>query len=76
MLVLSRKKDESLIIGDNIEITIVEIEDGKVKIGINAPKNVEINRKEIYDKIKEENESARVKQNDLGNLKKWIKKNK
>lgn len=74
MLVLSRKKDESLMIGDNIEITIVEVEDGRVKIGISAPKSVEINRKEIYDKIKEENQSAIVKNYNLDDLKKLMKK--
>lgn len=77
MLVLSRKKEESLIIGDNIEIKIVDIEEGKVKIGIVAPKNVTINRKEVYDKIKEENEkSINSKENvkQLQEIKKFIKK--
>lgn len=70
MLVLSRKKDESLIIGDNIEIKVIEVEDGKVRIGIEAPKNVEIHRKEIYDKIKEENIQATKNVNHLKELKK------
>ncbi|MGB3367255.1 MAG: carbon storage regulator CsrA [Acidaminobacteraceae bacterium] len=74
MLVLSRKKDESLIIGDNIEITIVEIEDGRVKIGIEAPKSIEVNRKEVYDKIMEENKSATMKTHNLSELKKLMKK--
>lgn len=55
MLILSRKKDESLIIGGEIEIKIVEISDGKVRIGINAPKNIDVHRKEIYDLIQAEN---------------------
>lgn len=77
MLVLSRKKEESLIIGDNIEIKIVEIEDGKVKIGIEAPKNVTINRKEVFDKIKEENEKSIISKDNvkqLKDIKKFIKK--
>ena len=74
MLVLSRKKDESLIIGDNIEITIVEIEDGRVKLGIDAPKNIEVNRKEVFDKIMEENKSATMKTHNLSELKKLMKK--
>lgn len=58
MLILSRKKDESIIIDGNIKVTIVDIEDGKIKIGIDAPKNVEIMRKELYDNIQEENTKA------------------
>jgi len=74
MLVLSRKKDETLMIGDDIEITIIDIGDGKVRIGINAPKNIEINRKEIYDKIKEENQRAVQNTHNIGDLKKLLKK--
>lgn len=58
MLILTRKKDESIIIDGNIEVKIIEIEDGKIKIGIEAPKNIEILRKELYEKIQEENLSA------------------
>lgn len=58
MLVITRKKGESLMIGDDIEITISKIEDGSVKIGINAPKNVSILRKELYDQVKDENKQA------------------
>lgn len=59
MLILSRKKDESLIINGNIEIKIISSEDGKVKLGIEAPKNVEIYRKEVFEKIQEENRMAK-----------------
>lgn len=55
MLILSRKTNESIIINGNIEIKIISSEDGKSKIGIEAPKEVVIHRKEIFDKIKEEN---------------------
>ncbi len=58
MLVLSRQRDESIIIGDDIEITIVDIRGGKVRIGINAPKNITIHRKEIYEAIRKEKEQA------------------
>ncbi|HHV96235.1 MAG TPA: carbon storage regulator CsrA [Clostridiaceae bacterium] len=58
MLVLSRKKDQSIVIGDNIEITIIDIQGDQVRIGINAPKNVAIHRKEVFLEIQEENKRA------------------
>ena len=58
MLVLNRKPGESIILGDNIEIRILDIQDGKIKIGIEAPKEVSILRKEVYDEVKAENERA------------------
>lgn len=58
MLVLARKRDQSIVINDNIEITILEIQGDQVRIGINAPKSVSIHRKEIYLEIKEENKKA------------------
>lgn len=58
MLVLSRQRDQTIIIGDDIEITIVDIRGDKVRIGINAPRNVTVHRKEIYDAVKRENQSA------------------
>ena len=58
MLVLSRKKNESIIINGNIEIKIIESDDGKVRIGIEAPKNIEIHRKEVFDQISAENKAA------------------
>jgi carbon storage regulator len=51
MLVLSRKIDESLMIADNIELIIIDIIGDRVKIGINAPKDVKVLRSEIYDKL-------------------------
>jgi carbon storage regulator len=58
VLVLTRKKNESIVIGDNIEITVVDIQGDQVRIGINAPKNVSIHRKEIYLEIQSENKKA------------------
>jgi len=53
MLVLSRKKNESIVIRDDIVITVVEVRGDKVRLGIDAPKEVTVHRREIYDKIKE-----------------------
>jgi carbon storage regulator len=58
MLVLSRKKDQAIMIGDNIELTIIEIQGDQVRIGINAPKNVSILRKELFLEIQDENKKA------------------
>ena len=58
MLILSRKLNESIIIGDDIELSIVDIKGDQVKIGINAPKKVKVFRKEVYDAIQEENRAA------------------
>ena len=51
MLVLSRKTDESLLIGDDIKVTVLDIRGGQVRIGISAPSSIKIHREEIYDKI-------------------------
>lgn len=58
MLVLSRQRDETIMIGDDIELTVVDIRGDKVRIGIKAPAHVAVHRKEIYDAIKRENEQA------------------
>ncbi|TCT14018.1 carbon storage regulator CsrA [Natranaerovirga pectinivora] len=58
MLALTRKKDESIIIGDNIEITILEVNKNEVKLGISAPKSVPIYRKELYVEIQNSNKEA------------------
>ncbi len=58
MLALSRKKNESIIVNNNIEITILDIRGDQVKIGIAAPKEVPIYRKEVYLQIQAENEAA------------------
>ena len=58
MLILTRKKDESIIINGNIEIIVSDIEDGKVKLGIKAPRDIDIHRKEVYITIQNENKEA------------------
>jgi len=58
MLVLSRQRDETIMIGDEIEITVVDIRGDKVRIGITAPRSIQVHRKEVYDAIKKENENA------------------
>lgn len=69
MLVLSRQKDETIIIGDDIEVTVVDIRGDKVRLGINAPKSVPVHRKEVYEQIKRENrEAAQVKPEDIAGL--------
>ncbi|MBQ1916768.1 MAG: carbon storage regulator CsrA [Lachnospiraceae bacterium] len=55
MLALTRKKDESIVINGNIEITVMEVKGDHVKIGIQAPKNVPIYRKEVFEQIQKEN---------------------
>ena len=58
MLVLSRQRDESIIIGDNIVITIVDVRGDKVRLGIEAPREVSVHRREVYDAIQRENKQA------------------
>lgn len=68
MLVISRKKDESLLIGDDIEITVEKIDTSSVKISIKAPKEKVILRKEVYEKVKNENSNAIVTSEDILNI--------
>ena len=58
MLALTRKKGESLVVNNNIEITVLEIRGDQIKIGIQAPKEVPIYRKEVYLQIQEENKAS------------------
>jgi carbon storage regulator len=58
MLVLSRKKDEKIIIGDNITLMVIEIRGDKVRLGIDAPKDVSVHREEVYNAIKRERNGA------------------
>ncbi len=58
MLVLSRQRDESIMIGDNVQVTIVDIRGDKVRLGIVAPAEIPVHRKEVYDAIQRENRKA------------------
>ena len=58
MLVLSRQRDETIMIGDEVEITVVDIRGDKVRLGITAPRHIQVHRKEVYDAIKRENLQA------------------
>lgn len=62
MLVLSRQRDESIIIGDNIVITVVDIRGDKVRLGIDAPKEVPVHRQEVYEAIQRERNQAQPDQ--------------
>jgi carbon storage regulator (csrA) len=58
MLVLTRKRDESIIIGDHIRVTVVEVRGDQVKLGIDAPRSIPVHREEVYREILEENRKA------------------
>ena len=60
MLILSRKIDEKIKIGDNITITLIDVHGDQVKIGVEAPKNVKVFRQEVFDAIQNENKAAAV----------------
>ncbi|QHE53594.1 carbon storage regulator CsrA [Pontibacillus sp. HMF3514] len=74
MLILNRKVNDSIQIDDDIEVKIISIEGDQVKIGIEAPKSIDVFRKEIYLKIQEENEEASNTTADLINLLKSTEK--
>lgn len=73
MLALSRKKGEAIVINNNIEITILELKGDQVKIGITAPKEVPVYRKEVYLQIQQENEQA-MSSDSLSALSEFFKK--
>ncbi|MEH6948145.1 carbon storage regulator CsrA [Bacillus sp. JJ634] len=75
MLVLTRKLNESIMIGNGIEITVLAVEGEQVKLGIQAPKHVDIHRKEVYLSIQEENNQAlNTEVNTLTNLSDFFRK--
>ena len=73
MLALSRKVNESIIINNDIEVTILEIKGDQVKIGINAPKSVPVYRKELYLQIQEANKEAVAASINVGALNELLK---
>ena len=58
MLVLTRKKNQAIVINDDIEITVIDIQGDQVRLGVSAPRNVSVHRKEVYLEIKQENRKA------------------
>ena len=62
MLALSRKKGEALIINNNIEVTILEVKGDQIKLGINAPREIPVYRKEVYEQIQQANKEAMAEQ--------------
>ncbi|MFV1965561.1 MAG: carbon storage regulator CsrA [Pirellulaceae bacterium] len=69
MLVLSRHRDESIMIGDDVVVTIVDIRGDKVRLGIDAPKDIPVHRREVYEAIQRENQqAAKLKDADTRNL--------
>lgn len=69
MLVLSRQRDETIMIGDDVQITVVDIRGDKVRLGITAPRHIQVHRKEVYDAIKRENEqAAKLRQQDVADV--------
>lgn len=79
MLVLARRLNESIMIGDEIEVVVIDIKGDQVKLGIRAPKRVTVHRKEIYDEIRKENIAAmdsKVKPEELREISEIFKKGK
>jgi carbon storage regulator len=79
MLVLARRLNESIMIGDDIEVVIIDIKGDQVKLGIRAPKRVTVHRKEIYDEIRKENIAAvdsKLKPEELREISEIFKKGK
>ena len=70
MLILTRKVGEAIVIGDNVTVKLLEMKGGQVKLGVEAPDNITINREEVYLRILEENKKAAVQAepNDLAKL--------
>ncbi|PKK92000.1 MAG: carbon storage regulator [Candidatus Wallbacteria bacterium HGW-Wallbacteria-1] len=74
MLVLTRKLNQSIMVGDEIEIKIIEIKHGQVKIGVTAPRNVKVHRSEVYEEIQKENlRASQAKPENLGKLSDLLK---
>jgi carbon storage regulator len=69
MLVLSRHRDESIMIGDDVVVTIVDIRGDKVRLGIDAPQDIPVHRREVYEAIQRENQrAAQIKGEDARRL--------
>lgn len=78
MLVFSRKKNDSIVVGDDVEITVISIGRDFVKLGINAPRHISIHRKEVFLAIERENREATesIKVGRVKSIEDWLKTNK
>ncbi len=74
MLVLTRKLNESIMVGDDVKITIVDVKGDQVKLGITAPREVAVHREEVYREIQKENQLAALSKPNLEKLDKLFKK--
>lgn len=74
MLVLTRKVDQSIMIGDNVRIVVVDVRGDQVKLGIDAPRHIMVHRHEVYEEIQAENKRAALKKEiDVGTLEKVLR---
>ncbi|MFO7781854.1 MAG: carbon storage regulator CsrA [Spirochaetia bacterium] len=77
MLILARRTNESIVIGDEIEVSVVDIKGDQVKLGINAPRAIKVYRREVFEAIQEENRlAAETATGELPSLDEYIKKDK
>ena len=76
MLILTRKKNESIIIDDKIKVTLLELDNNRVQLGIEAPRDIIIHREEVYRDIQEENRKAALVKVDLSLLKESLSKSR
>jgi carbon storage regulator len=67
MLILTRRVGETLMVGDDVTVTVLGVKGNQVRIGVNAPKNVAVHREEIYDRIRKENEAGDSSKSENGN---------
>lgn len=74
MLVLTRKLNESIMVGDDVKITIVDVKGDQVKLGITAPREIAVHREEVYREIQKENQLAALAKPNLESLEKMLKK--
>ncbi|MDP2872544.1 MAG: carbon storage regulator CsrA [Bacillota bacterium] len=75
MLVLTRKRNQSIIIGDEVEVTVLEVRGDQVRLGINAPRRVSVHRREVYDEIQLANQEAARSRRGLARALDFLKRN-